>query len=121
MAPIRYAAKFDPFLSLDYAPRPPQSKERKGSYFAIWQPWSQPPKHLTVIRLGRAGVRDGDTSGDARVYCLRRPSLRAVVCHVIELIPYSPGRNVVARINGGRNYQHNIGILHKHILSGVYF
>ena len=35
-------AKFDPFLSLDCAPQPStlaQSKERKGSNFAIWQPW----------------------------------------------------------------------------------
>ena len=34
-------AKFDPFLSLDCAPTPStlaQSKERKGSNFAIWQP-----------------------------------------------------------------------------------
>ena len=41
MAPLRYAAKFDPFLSLHCAPTPstlPQSKERKGSNFAIWQP-----------------------------------------------------------------------------------
>ena len=41
MAPLRYAAKFDPFLSLDCAPMPStlaQSKERKGSNFAIWQP-----------------------------------------------------------------------------------
>ena len=41
MAPLRYAAKFDPFLSLDCAPTPStlaQSKERKGSNFAIWQP-----------------------------------------------------------------------------------
>ena len=43
-APLRYAAKFDPFLSLDCAPMPgpstmAQSKERKGSNFAIWQPW----------------------------------------------------------------------------------
>ena len=38
---LRYAAKFDPFLSLDCAPTPStlaQSKERKGSNFAIWQP-----------------------------------------------------------------------------------
>ena len=42
MAPLRYAAKFDPFLSLDCAPMPStmaQSKERKGSNFANWQPW----------------------------------------------------------------------------------
>ena len=41
MAPLCFAAKFDPFLSLDCAPTPStlaQSKERKGSNFAIWQP-----------------------------------------------------------------------------------
>ena len=41
MAPLRCAAKFDPFLSLDCAPTPStlaQSKERKGSNFAILQP-----------------------------------------------------------------------------------
>ena len=45
MAPLRYAAKFDPFLSLDCAPTPStlaQSKERKGSNFAIWQHWLCP-------------------------------------------------------------------------------
>ena len=44
MAPLRYAAKFDPFLSLDCAPTPStlaQSKERKGSNFTIWQPCAQ--------------------------------------------------------------------------------
>ena len=44
MALLRYAAKFDPFLSLDCAPIPStlaHSKERKGSNFAIWQPWQQ--------------------------------------------------------------------------------
>ena len=41
MAPLRCAAKFDPFLSLDCARVEDvggQSKERKGSNFAIWQP-----------------------------------------------------------------------------------
>ena len=44
MAPLRYAAKFDPFLSSDCAPTPStlaQSKERKGSNFAIWQHWNK--------------------------------------------------------------------------------
>ena len=38
MALLRYAAKFDPFFSLDCAPTPStlaQSKERKGSNFAV--------------------------------------------------------------------------------------
>ena len=57
MAPLRYTAKFDPFLSLDCAPTPStlaQSKERKGSNFAIWQPWPQHRQrgHLLALRLG---------------------------------------------------------------------
>ena len=36
MAPLHCAAKFDPFLSLPSTLA--QSKERKGSNFAIWQP-----------------------------------------------------------------------------------
>ena len=49
IAPLRYAAKFDPFLSL--APTPStlaQSKERKGSHFTIWQPW---PSEHTVHKI----------------------------------------------------------------------
>ena len=52
MAPLRYAAKFDPFLSLDCAPTPStlaQSKERKGSNFAIWQPCVQ--DLLTTVNI----------------------------------------------------------------------
>ena len=46
MALLSYPAKFDPFLSLDCIPTPStlaQSKERKGSNFAILQPWAPPP------------------------------------------------------------------------------
>ena len=42
MALLRCAAKFDFFLSLDCARVEgvgEQSEERKGSSFAIWQPW----------------------------------------------------------------------------------
>ena len=58
MAPLRYAAKFDPFLSLDCTPTPStlaQSKERKGSNFAIWQHWP-------AIRSGAAGPSRRGTS-----------------------------------------------------------
>ena len=51
MAPLRYAAIFDPFLSLDCAPTPStlaQSKERKGSNFAIWQHWPQRQRRQTT-------------------------------------------------------------------------
>ena len=50
MAPLRCAAKFDPFLSLDCAPTPStlaQAKERKGSNFAIWQPCTLSPAACT--------------------------------------------------------------------------
>ena len=50
MAPLRCAAKFDPFLSFDCAPMPStlaQSKEGKGSNFAIWQPWADSAEHDT--------------------------------------------------------------------------
>ena len=51
MAPLRFAAKLDPFLSLDCAPTPStlaHSKERKGSNFAIWQPCYQHSSNLLV-------------------------------------------------------------------------
>ena len=51
MAPLCCAAKFDPFLSLECTPTPStlaQSKERKGSNFAIWQPCRR-------VREGGAG------------------------------------------------------------------
>ena len=56
MAPLRYTAKFDPFLSLDCAPTPSslaQSKERKRSNFAILQPSLEVELHdqLRVVVL----------------------------------------------------------------------
>ena len=55
MAPLCYAPQFDPFLSLDCAPRTStlaQSKERKGSHFAIWQPCSTQKKKCRGNSLG---------------------------------------------------------------------
>ena len=60
MAPLRYAAKFDPFLSLDCAHTPStlaKSKERKGSNFAIWQPCHQ---------TGKAFHRESEPGPDGR-------------------------------------------------------
>ena len=65
MAPLRCAAKFDPFLSLDCAPTPStlaQSKERKGPNFATWQPWGG--RHRR--RHQRGGVRLLWQAGGAR-------------------------------------------------------
>ena len=62
MAPLRYAAKFDPFLSLDCAPTPStlaQSKETKGSNFAIWQPCGQGAPPDPGRRLGLPGAAAG--------------------------------------------------------------
>ena len=39
MALLRYAAKFDTFLSLDWARVEGVGAQRKGSNFAIWQHW----------------------------------------------------------------------------------
>ena len=68
MAPLRYAAKFDPFLSLDCAPTPStlaQSKERKGSNFAIWHHWRKAGTrdfseklHLTSLKSNRFSSPD---------------------------------------------------------------
>ena len=54
MAPLRYAAKWYPFPSLDCAPTPStlaQSKEWKGSIFAIWQPCFLQPIEGTNLLL----------------------------------------------------------------------
>ena len=50
--PCCQMAKFDPFLSLDCASTPStlaQSKERKGSNFAVWQHGFRSPPILTAI------------------------------------------------------------------------
>ena len=57
LAPLRYTAKFDPFLSLDCgdcAPTPSilaQSKEMKGSNFAIWQHWRETERNLRIVKM----------------------------------------------------------------------
>ena len=80
MAPLCYAAKFDPFLPLDCAPTPStlaQSKERKGSNFAIWQPSVQtlvvPPERvnettfvMNVTNSPEESVEDDESSGVSR-------------------------------------------------------
>ena len=68
MAPLRYAAKFDPFLSLDCAHTPStlaQSKERKGSNFAIWQPCPQapPPPALPPVNDMRSSLMEQIRAG----------------------------------------------------------
>ena len=59
MAPLRYAAKLDPFLSLDCTPTQStlvQSKESKQSNFAIWQYCSP---SAPSFRVGGVGGRRG--------------------------------------------------------------
>ena len=64
MAPLCYAAKLDPFLSLDCAPTPStlaQSKERKGSKFSIWQPWRPSfllPSHTLRLHSARTAANE---------------------------------------------------------------
>ena len=72
MAPLRCAAKFDPFLSLDCPPPPStlaQSKERKGSKFAICQPLNQadkPPaaEHQGDLVLATANILHPEAGED---------------------------------------------------------
>ena len=79
MAPLRYAVKFDPLLSLDCAPTPStlaQSKERKGSNFAIWQPWEEESARtftsaaavgmIVERRITNREVSEGDGDGGLR-------------------------------------------------------
>ena len=79
MAPLRYAAKLDPFLSLDCALTPSilaQSKERKGSNFAIWQPWNK-----ACILYTKDGVKLG-TIGEQNSWvwcCAARPDTSYIV------------------------------------------
>ena len=82
MAPLRYAAKFDPFLSLDCAPTPStlaQSKERKGSNFAIWQPCEQSAASAaTSLPFGSVTVRAMLQRSHLRVEVLNARHLRPV-------------------------------------------
>ena len=75
MAPLRYAAKFDPFLSLDCARvegvgAQSKGKERKGSNFAIWQPCHQEKskgqkghRHRSLTANGRGELGGGGGGG----------------------------------------------------------
>ena len=65
MAPLRCAAKFDPFLSLDCARvegMGAQSKERKGSNFAIWQHWWAPAHPADPDPLQKCEKREIQTT-----------------------------------------------------------
>ena len=62
MAPLRYAAIFDPFLSLDCPVLMPstlaQSKERKGSNFAIWQLWAEEEEEANGARTNSSPLHE---------------------------------------------------------------
>ena len=65
---LRYTtpAKLYPFLSLDCAPTPStlaQSKERKGSNFAIWQPCFKGKSNDPVIRMNPDPEGSGGSGG----------------------------------------------------------
>ena len=90
MAPLHYAAKFDPFLSLDCAPTPStlaQSKERKRSNFAIWQPCMQIPYvggamvpygENSLLYVGGKHTTDNHGSSD-KIYQFDGKEMRAKV------------------------------------------
>ena len=65
MALLRYAAKFDPFLSLDCASNLAQSKERKGSNFTIWQPCRRACTPHTLHSYAMRHSFPEGTKGDA--------------------------------------------------------
>ena len=105
MAPLRCAAKFDPFLSLDCAPTPStlaQSKERNGSNFAIWQPClraapfhaTEAPTNLPLEALC-ARLRGGlqTVIGAAKA----RPSLFSTSSSSVA--PVDPSRDVASTIS----------------------
>ena len=72
MALLRYAAQFDPFLSLNCAPTLSalvQSKEGKRSNFAIWQPWLQSAKkgvdlYMSKVRASREDIEKSTNADD---------------------------------------------------------
>ena len=83
MAPLRYAAKFDPFLSLDCAPTPStlaQSKESKGSNFAVWQPWLT--FLFSLYSLQDGSLQNGDhllAIGDVRLWGMGAEQVAAIL------------------------------------------
>ena len=94
MAPLRYAAKFDPFLpSLDCAPTPStlaQSKERKGSNFAIWQPCFQgagiPPSFLPVTHDSLRLIDQTKTICEQRIYLDEAKELYSLISSKFLLV-----------------------------------
>ena len=72
-----YAAKFDPFLSLDCAPAPStlaQSRERKGSNYAIWQHCPRARGHeptaVSLLLLSLSGRHHPEVDVSARIESL---------------------------------------------------
>ena len=98
MAPLRYTAKFDPFLSLDCAPTPStlaQSKERKGSTFAIWKhcvPERPVGDDDGVVELSE-GV--GARGGDAVVADARVAAVQVVEAQLVRVVQQDLGRDSV--------------------------
>ena len=103
MAPLRCAAKFDLFLSLDCAPTPStlaQSKERKRSNFAIWQPClkQEEADHEQQQDLERAGDR-GHARHEAAGEGLRRVLDR--LHRVVEMLAQVDGVGVRVAVHFG--------------------
>ena len=76
-------AKFDPFLSLDCVRVEgvgAQSKERKGSNFAIWQPWPQIPEALATRTVFEMSAGD---------------KLKIMTCLMQQILSYATVRDVI--------------------------
>ena len=102
MAPLRYAAKLDPFLSLDCAPTPStlaQSKERKGSNFAFWQhcryvdgmahELGMSPNQGPVLVRGTRRIKCCDLHCHSVCFSPRQKRSAAYVIDAVEQMPIS--------------------------------
>ena len=89
MAPLRYAAKFDPFLSLDCA------RVEGGSNFAIWPPWLKVFREEDSMEVDMVKSAPGDMSMPSdfvrskwaeKVYNFRSLSSRGVLEMYLKLL-----------------------------------
>ena len=104
---LRYAAKFDPFLSLDCTAMLStlaQSKERKGSNFAIWQPCEQ-----DAGAVGRGDAVEARGAGRDAAVPVREPRQAAPPQHARHEDPpdHCAGRGLAGddgRLRGPRRH-----------------
>ena len=114
MAPLRCTAKFDPFLSLDCAPLDcaptpstlAQSKERKGSNFANWQPCF---RKFTFAKRPGQYVLEGGCVEEVHDFFLRERLLH----HEAEEDDVAELTEVVEQLCSG------VGVLHDVLQGGL--